>query len=382
MDSWWTGDTFRDYAQVEPKGGHLIFTSLPFPLDVAKSKAMADERHRGTNAHIFGFAKYRENVVPYFEHIALGDGFVPEAAYFTEEWRTTTSRGFDYGGPFADFMVHHVAAWARDGGIDGFYLDNVHPIADDNLAAGRGWLLPDGRIQPTYRMFATRRYLLRLRAALLEHGKRDKLVVHMTNNMIIPWIGAADIALDGELNVIYPEHGRDFIDCWSTARLRGCVPGQWGVAVNFLQEHQGEWKHDALVKAMRAYTGQVLVHDILASANANGLNPEAWIAREAFGMADEDVRFVGYWAGGAIIPDRTPVLASAWLRPGSALIVAVNTGDAADSVLDLRPLGIAAGIAIDAETKAALPMDDGRLRVAIGRHDYRHILVTAQKVAP
>nr|MBA3846866.1 hypothetical protein [Planctomycetota bacterium] len=382
MDSWWTGDTFRDYAQVETKGGHLIFTSLPFPLDVAKSKAMADERHANTNAHIFGFAKYRENVVPYFEHIALGDGFVPEAAYFAEEWRTTTSRGFDYGGPFADFMVHHVAAWARDGGIDGFYLDNVHPIADDNISAGRGWLLPDGRVQPTYRMFATRRYMLRLRAALHENGKRDKFVIHMTNNMIIPWIGAADIALDGELNVIYPEHGKDFIDCWSTMRLRGCVPSQWGVAVNFLQEHQGDWQREALIKAMRAYTGLVLAHDILASANANGLNPEAWIAREAFGMAEDDVRFVGYWQPGAVAATPTTVLASAWLRPGAALIVAVNTGGAAEVELDLRALGLDARFARDAETKAALPVLDGRVRATIARHDYRHILVTAQEAAP
>ena len=56
----------------------LIFSSIPFPLDPAKSKQMVDARHLETNAGIFGFDKYHANAVPYFEHINMGEQFVPE----------------------------------------------------------------------------------------------------------------------------------------------------------------------------------------------------------------------------------------------------------------------------------------------------------------
>ena len=175
MDTWGTSDTFLDWAQVESKGkaGNmgLIFSSIPFPLDAVKSREMVQARHREASS-ILGAANpaYRANAVPYFEHINMGEQFAPEMGYFGEEWRTRVSRGLSYGKTLADYMVYHVGQWARDCGIDGFYLDNVYPIADDNLEAGRGYRLPDGRVQPAYQMFETRRYLLRLRAALAEQG--------------------------------------------------------------------------------------------------------------------------------------------------------------------------------------------------------------------
>ena len=157
-------------------------------------------------------------------------------------------------------------------------------IADDNIDAGHGYRLPDGRVQPAYQMFDTRRYFLRMRAAFAEQGKHGKIVLHMTNHMIAPWMGAADIALDGEHHVIYPEMGKDFMDFWSPERLRLDYPGQWGTAVNFLAGVSGKLGPRRLKKAMRAYTGMLLLNDVLASANANSLNQEAWIARDRFGM--------------------------------------------------------------------------------------------------
>ena len=34
----------------------------------------------------------------------------------------------------------------------------------------------------------------------------------LTNNMILPWVGPADIGYDGEHHVIYPEMEKDFMD--------------------------------------------------------------------------------------------------------------------------------------------------------------------------
>ncbi len=386
MDTWWTGDSFKDWAQVESKGhaGNmgLIFSSIPFPLDPAESRRMVEARHQETNKAIFGFDKYHANAVPYFEHINMGEQFVPELTYFGEDWRTQVSRGLSYGKTQSDFMIYHLSHWVQDAGIDGFYVDNVSPIADDNLASGHGYLLPDGRVQPAYQMFDTRLYFLRMRAAFAEQGKHGKIVFHVTNHMIAPWIGAADIALDGEHHVIYPEMGKDFMDFWSPERLRLDYPGQWGTAVNFLQEYQGNWDHAALKKAMRAYTGMLLLNDTLASANANSLNQEAWIARDHFGMEANDVRFVAPWDPQSGMESSTPdITLSGWTRPGKLLLAVVNTGEKTTALLrlDAAKLGLSAPAhwkVMDAETQQPIVVDaQGMLTVPLERHDYRQILI-------
>jgi len=392
MDTWWTNDSFQDWAQVESKGhgGNmgLIFSSIPFPLDPAKSRQMVEARHQQTNGGIFGFGKYRANAVPYFEHINMGEQFVPELTYFDEDWRTHVSRGLSYGKTLSDFMIYHLSHWAQDSGIDGFYVDNVSPLADDNIDAGHGYRLPDGRIQPAYQMFDTRLYFLRMRAAFAEQGHPGKIVYHMTNHMIAPWMESADIALDGEHHVIYPEMGKDFMDFWSPERLRLDYPGQWGTAVNFLQEYQGSWDPAALKKAMRAYTGMLLLNDVLASANANSLNQEAWIARDHFQMEASDVRFLGYWDPQKGFTSGTSnVSVSGWLRPGASagsgklLLVVVNTGEKTDAVVrvDTARLSLpdlAQCRVTDAETGQPIAINGQTdLAVPLERHDYRQILI-------
>lgn len=391
MDSWWTNDSFQDWAQIESKGkvGNmgLIFSSLPFPLDPTVSRQMVTERHKQTNAHIFGFDKYKANAVPYFEHINMGAQFVPEMDYFEDEWRTHVSRGLSYGPTLTDFMIYNVSNWIKSSDIDGFYIDNVYPIADNTIAAGRGYRLPNGQIQPTYQMFDTRRYLLRLRAAFAEQGKSGKIVLHITNNLILPWVGAADIALDGEDHVIYPEMQKDFMDFWSLERMRIDYPGQWGVPVNFLQEYQGNWDNTKLKKVMRAYTGIMLLQDVLASANANGMNPEVWIARNQFGMEQDDIQFLPYWESNAPQSQTSGVYASAWRHtrkenPHRLLVTAVNTGEKAQAILKVPPALLGSSLATtwivrDAETGEQLPSPytSGLLKFPIERHDYRQILI-------
>lgn len=100
MDTWWCGDTFRDYACVQDKGGSLIFTSIPFTLNPEKCRQMVEAQHQGSA--VFGLPKYRANAVAYFEHVNIGEAFVPEMAYFGDEWR---AHGLYYGKTFTDFMI-------------------------------------------------------------------------------------------------------------------------------------------------------------------------------------------------------------------------------------------------------------------------------------
>ena len=208
MDTWSTGDSFKDWCRVEPKGGHLIWNALPFTLDAAACKKMVDERHQQTSSYNFGIDKYHPNAVPYFENNGIDKKFAPAMDYFGEQWHARVSDSLCYDKTLSDFIVWNLGEWTKQTGIDGWYVDNVRPVACDNIEAGRGYRLPDGRIQPSYPMFATREFFLRVRAVFAENGKSGKFVLHMTNHMILPWLGACDLALDGEDHVTFPEDGQ------------------------------------------------------------------------------------------------------------------------------------------------------------------------------
>ena len=64
----------------------------------------------------------------------------------------------------------------------------------------------------------------------------------MTNHMIMPWLGAADLALDGEDHVTFPDMHKDFIDFWSNPNVCIWIVQQsQGTPATFLQEFQGNW---------------------------------------------------------------------------------------------------------------------------------------------
>jgi hypothetical protein len=330
-DKWWCGDTFKQYAHAQ----NMIFSSTPFvvPEYLEQSKALVE-----------GQRKAGKPAVPYFIHTVLPAGLVPELKTCQEEWCSTRtsygSKALCYGGSLNDYMVHRWSEFAEQAGVDGFYSDNIAPLECDNLEHGCGYKLPDGRVQPTFPMFGTRDYLLRSRAAFLEQrGDACKLVLHMTNNMIIPWIGAADVAYDGEHHVIYPEMKKDFMDFWSLERLRVDFPGQWGVAVNFMHEYQGNWKKDPVAEeaAYRAYFAAVMLHDALPTGNHNGHARELIEMRSKFGIGADDVEFLAYWDDTGLAAKGDDIKLAGWKRPDRLLLLVANFGERQEAVVSLDP---------------------------------------------
>ena len=204
---WWCGSTF-DWGGggwAYPTGkGSTIWQSRPNTTIPALCRKRAEEVHKGGGL-----------VVPYFEYNTMADA--GEQAYFGEAWKTSSGPLF-YGKSLRDYIIWNLDDWIKSSGIDGWYLDNVRPVECDNIDAGRGYRLPDGRVQPEFNMFGMREFFLRLRAVFQENGKQSAIVNHMTNNMILPWNAPADVGYDGEDHVIYPEMGKDFMDFW-TARV-------------------------------------------------------------------------------------------------------------------------------------------------------------------
>ena len=344
-DKWWCGDTFRQYAHKQ----NLIFASVPFALKdyIEESKKIVAAQHKaGLPA------------VPYFIHSVLPDYLVPEMKELKDEWTTNDgeygSKALCYRESLNDYMVHKWGEWARDCGIDGYYVDNMRPIPCNKIEHGCGYRLPDGRIQPIYRIFGTREYFLRSRAAILEERPESKLVLHMTNAMILPWIGAADVAYDGEHHVVYPRMKKDFMDFWALDRLRADVPEGWGIAVDFMHEYQGPWDQADLHIAMRAYIAQVALHDVLPTGNHNGHSRHFIKQREEFGIGDEDVTFLGYWQEDTgLSATGQDIKLGAWLKPEKMMLMVTNFGERQNATVRIDPTKLGwgnAGIAVtDAE---------------------------------
>ncbi|MBM3880832.1 MAG: hypothetical protein FJ387_14130 [Verrucomicrobia bacterium] len=387
-ENWWCGDTFRQYAHDQ----NLIFASTPFvvPAYAEKAKEIVAAQHKAGRP-----------AVPYFIHSVLPGYLVPELGVLAEEWQTPYgsygSKALCYRGSFVDYMIHNWSKWAEEYGIDGYYIDNMVPMQCDNHEHGCGYRLPDGRIQPTFQMFGTREYFLRSRTAFLEKRPKSMMVIHMTNCEILPWVGAADLTYDGEHHVIYPEMKKDFMDFWSLERMRVNFPGQWGVPVDFMHEYQGQWAAADMYRAKRAYYATVMLHDALPYGNHNGYAGNLIAQRKAFGIGEDDVKFLAYWDETGLKAKGDDIKLAGWQRPGKLLLLVANFGEkhTAQVALDLDKLGWrGATLAVsDPEQGQSLSvhghggpatvthdapapqLDGATLTVPVERHNYRLLII-------
>jgi hypothetical protein len=404
IDNWWCGNTFHDFCGVEKGGGSLIWSSLPFSLDNAKAKQLADQYHKGTPA-----GGPLNPAVPYWEYNSFGPA-ADDAGYFHEQWRLSDGEGFWFDRSFTDYIAYNLHHWAKETGIDGWYLDNVRPVACAKLDAGRGYRLPDGKVQPVFSTFETRDFFLRIRAAFIEAGREPWIVAHMTNNYMVCW--PWDFAYDGEHNVIYPESGKDFMDLWPLERLRLAYGGQWGVSVNFMQEYQGDWgkEPERYQQALRAFIGMTALFDLVPSGNTRWMPVYSTFqaGRKKFGVQEADVTFRPYWNPALGVSGQTAtVLTSAWVRPGKVLLLVANLGEKTTAALrlDAKALGLgdpATWRVSDAEAGGQMACTDpqtGKMKiypkwdpalmpitqngttitVSLDRHNYRQIVIETVK---
>ncbi|MBM4031807.1 MAG: hypothetical protein FJ291_08495 [Planctomycetes bacterium] len=387
-DKWWAGDTFKSYSndQALQQSSPWVKANL-----LQRGIQMVRDQHNAGRL-----------AIPYFVHTRLpwhAPLVVREMRdNLMEEWiGSSAGQALCYGGSLNDYMVFHWSRFAEQCGIDGCYLDNVTPYPCDNLEHGCGYRLPDGRVQPTFRMFGTREYFLRLRSAFLEQRQACKIVLHMSNHMIVPWVGAADVAYDGAQHAIFPEMKQDFMDLWPLDRLRADWPSQWGTAVNFMHQYQGEWDPRALHLAMRAYFAAVMLHDALPTGNHDGHAQNLIAMRQQFGIGEDDVRFLAYWDETGLKAQGDDIKLAGWQRPGKLLLLVANFGEkqTAQVAFDLDKLGwkgatlavsdpeqgteLSAhgkdGTIIVTHDAPAPELDGTKLTVPVERHNYRLLVV-------
>ena len=401
-EKWWCGYTFpwSGGNWVYPTGGgDAIWQSRPNTVNYAECRKMVDAYHENDRV-----------TVPYFEYNTMTDvqneevNFNGVQAYYGDAWKMDSGNILCYCDSLQDYIIWNLDQWIKRCGIDGWYLDNVRPCFSSDIDGGYGYLLPDGRVQPEFNMFAMRRFFLRLRAVFQENGRKSHIVNHMTNNMIIPWNGPCDVAYDGEANVIFwgakkdGVHQTDFMDVWPLERLFTANPGVWGINVNFMHEYQGDWSKsltmDQVRDCYRAYEAAVLLHDALPTGNHDN---DPWKLdfmkpRRDFGFETNDrIEFLPYWRaseGGLAFNQQKGVYCSAWLdREGrKALVIVTNWKDAqkAKVSLDFGKLGVDPKAEAFASFNVAgmkptdvIPMKGGAFEVDVARHSY--VLVTVEK---
>jgi hypothetical protein len=204
-----------------------------------------------------------------------------------------------------------------------------------DMAAGFGYRLPDGSIQPESGDSNMREWYKRMWAMLQENNLYPGGVSgHSTHSFSLKMFPYVDCILDSE----YPM--QDSIDVYtSESMIALSCPHTFGTAI----QHHGNFMnptwpmmHDA---AGGDYRGSVLAY------------PEF----KQWGMGRADVEFIPYWRNQTVVKQLTPgLIASLWKRPGqagSAVIAVMNLGpnpDGSEPVrvanlkLDLKALGIPA----------------------------------------
>jgi hypothetical protein len=87
------------------------------------------------------------------------------SGYFASEW----GRG-NYNPTMTDFLMWLLHRAFGEGGLRTVYWDIFYTGVFSELQAGYGYVLPDGRIQPTFHGYNLRRFMMRLYGLMNDHG--------------------------------------------------------------------------------------------------------------------------------------------------------------------------------------------------------------------
>ena len=251
--------------------------------------------------------------------------------YFAGDW----VRGNEaLSASYTDYMTYLMDRQVREGGCTHFYFDITfagNPYR--NLAAGLGYRLPDGRLQPELGDGNLRAWYKRVWAMMQENGQYPGGVSgHSTNGICLRALPFTDSILDSE----YPM--KDPISVYPSERMiAGSCPHTYGVNISHLGFMNPNWP---------------AMHDAVMGGGRSGV---FWHPDFLHWGIGREVEFVPYWRNSKVVRDLTPgVFVSLWRRPGSAVLGLCNYGPDAEGqekarpvrlTLDLQALGVPRGAA-------------------------------------
>ncbi len=245
-------------------------------------------------------------------------------AYFGGNWTD------EHDDRLIDYLMYLFDGAIGKGGVRSTYFDITFPVQNANPVRGLCYLLPDGRLQPGYVGWGSRRLYQRLQAVFAKY----KLVPgahggHSTNaylTVAMPWM---DAVLDGERDFNLDVSDRDWVDNYSIERMRSMSsPHNWGVPICWMGNiYSSNQSKVDIVKLKRAE--YLWMHD-------SWKNPYAGVGREDmpdkildFGLNGDATAYSPYWRNPyASCPDKS-LLVSTWRiadNDDTAMLAVPTTG--------------------------------------------------------
>jgi len=249
--------------------------------------------------------------------------------YFSADWETSDS-GETLNETYRDYMMWLQHRQVTEGGCRHFYYDiSMCGRVSREIAAGFGYILPDGRIQPSGTDWTLRKWYIRANALMQDNGLYPTGISgHATQTIPLIALPFSDAILDSEFPMDDP------IDVYPSARMIALShPQTFGCNINHLGFMNPDWAgmHDA---GMGGGHGSVF-------------DRAAW---RNWGIERDDVEFVPYWRNGhAVRRIGDGLICSMWKRPGSIILGILNYGPdkkgyeksrPAELTLDLTALGV------------------------------------------
>jgi len=246
-------------------------------------------------------------------------------------------------------MIYLINRQIREGGLTHTYFDISFSKDTQNLAAGFGYRLPDGRVQPSSMDGTLREWYKRVWAVFQENDLYPGAVSgHATNSICLRALPWTDAILDSEYPMldpitVYPPDRMIALSC----------PESFGVTISHLGFMNPHW---------------AAMHDANMGGDGGAFNSTGF---RHFGITSDDVQFIPYWRNGSIVKHiGQGLLASIWQRPGKAVLEVLNYGldpegkekqRPGELTLDLRALGIPAGISAEQVRVSELNVDNGHI---------------------
>jgi hypothetical protein len=323
------------------------------------------------------------------------DNASPVSKLLWEDWVTMPARGtVKPVASYRDWAVANMAYWMALQAYAGWYVDESYGGENFNVNTlnGSGWFDRHGNLRGSYQSLGVRDLFKRMYAVSHRLGRtgRGFILNHVSTFGMAPHVMSfARAGCFGEGMGVH-EDTHSILDAVSLRNLRFYSGKAWGFfGTYFGFYHARNWGSKTpearqLCRRSVANTyGVLMLHDMVPTegwiAGGWGAMPEV---KKRFGIAADDVAFVGYWyPDPPVASDAEAVKASTYLRPGKALVVAVNTdtraAHAAALTLDPQKLGLTAGPieAEDPDSGQGVPVKDGRIAVKLGPRRVAYFLL-------
>ena len=271
-------------------------------------------------------------------------------------------------GMYQDFAVATTAECMDQYDIDGVYLDStVRLPACRNRLHGCGYVKPDGSVEATYPVFATRQLMKRLYTVVRTRKPDGVVDAHVYDSLNVPALAFATSYWNGEqLTAAKFKPDKLPLDRFRTEFMGHNI----GVPADLLMYKLGDY--DACVAL-------AIIHDV--PVRGGDALARIWSAREAFGC--HEARFIGYWKAAPFAKvSPKECYASLWLHPRNGVLAAVSnlSRNAATVVLEfnLDKLGLPNKVsAREPRTNADLQMTAGRVSVPLQSQAWAFVWVRA-----